>query len=97
LDVMRLNRTGELIDAHEFPATTEELIEAYGDQVIELPNGSARLGDVLARAGSETYTDSKDARSALHCGLGHEAIGRRYYSDRDAYTTGEDGPQQVSF
>ncbi|WP_311170345.1 DUF5789 family protein [Halobellus ordinarius] len=94
---MRLKQTGDLIDAHEFPATTEELIEAYGDQTIELPNGTARLGTVLSRAGAETYTDAEDARSALLCGLGHEAIGRRYYSDRDAYATGEEGPQQVSF
>jgi len=94
---MRLNHTGDLIDAHEFPATTEELIEAYGDRTIELPNGTARLGDVLARAGSETYATANDAQSALFCGLGHEAIGRRYYSDRDAYAMGENGPEQVSF
>jgi hypothetical protein len=94
---MRLNRTGDLIDAHEFPATTEELTEAYGDRTIELPNGTARLGDVLERAGAETYTNADDARSAILCGLGHEAIGRRYYSDRDAYAMGEDGPEQVSF
>ncbi|ADQ65741.1 DUF2795 domain-containing protein [Halogeometricum borinquense] len=94
---MRLNRTDELINAHEFPATTEELIEAYGDQTIEHPNGSEQLGDVFARAGFETYTCADDARNALLCGLGHEAIGRRYYSDRDVSTFGEDGPQQVSF
>ncbi|MFB6092039.1 MAG: DUF2795 domain-containing protein [Haloquadratum sp.] len=94
---MRLSHTGDLMDAHEFPATTEDLIEAYGDETIELPNGTERLGDVLARAGSETYKSADDAHSALLCGLGHEAIGRRYYSDRDAYAMGEDGPQQVSF
>ncbi|MUV57539.1 hypothetical protein SAMN04487947_0203 [Halogeometricum rufum] len=94
---MRLNRTDEVIDAHEFPATTEELIEAFGDQTIEHPNGSERLADVLARAGFETYTCADDARNALLCGMGHEAIGRRYYSDRDVSTFGEDGPQQVSF
>ena len=94
---MRLNRTGDLIDAHEFPATTEELTEAYGDRTIELPNGTARLGDVLERAGAETFTNAVDAHSAILCGVGHEAIGRRYYSDRDAYAMGEDGPEQVSF
>lgn len=94
---MRLNRTDDLIDAHEFPATTEELIEAYGDETIEHPNGSERLGDVFARAGHETYTCADDARHALLCGVSHEAVGRRYYSDRDVFTLGEDGPQQVSF
>ncbi|ERG95657.1 hypothetical protein [Haloquadratum walsbyi] len=94
---MRLNHTNELIDGHKFPATTEDLVEAYGEETIELPNGTAKLGEVLTRAGSETYTCPSDAQSALLCGLGHEAVGRRYYSDRDAYATGEDGPQQVSF
>jgi len=46
---------------------------------------------------SDTYTFASYDQSALFCRLGSEAIGRRYYSDRDAYTTGEDGPQQVSF
>jgi hypothetical protein len=94
---MRLNRTGDLIDAHEYPATTEELVEAYGEQKIELPNGSETLADVLVRAGSETYMTADDARNALLCGVGHEAIGRRYYSDRDAYAMGERGPGDVSF
>ncbi|RDI71767.1 DUF5789 family protein [Halopelagius longus] len=94
---MRLNGTGDLIDAHEYPATTEELVEQYGEHTIELPNGSETLAEVLERAGSETYTCADDARNAVFCGLGHEAIGRRYYSDRDVYTVGENGPQQVSF
>jgi hypothetical protein len=94
---MRLNRTGDLIDAHEYPATTEELVAAYGEHTIDHPNGSETLADVLERAGSETYTCADDARNAVLCGVGHEAVGRRYYSDRDVYTLGENGPQQVSF
>ena len=92
-----MNGTGGLIESDGWPATTAELTEADGDRTIEVPNGTARLGDVLERAGAETYTNAADARSAIQCGLGHEAIGRRYYSDRDAYAMGEDGPQQVSF
>ncbi|CAJ53537.2 DUF5789 family protein [Haloquadratum walsbyi] len=94
---MRLNHADDLINRHEFPATTEDIVEAHGEETIELPNGTTQLGEVLTRAGSETYTCASDVQSALFCGLGSEAIGRRYYSDRDAYTTGEDGPQQVSF
>ncbi|SFR32913.1 DUF5789 family protein [Halogeometricum limi] len=94
---MRLNRTGDVIDAHEYPATTEELIEAFGDQTIEHPNGSEQLADVLARAGFETYMNADDARNALLSAVSHEAVGRRYYSDRDVSTFGEDGPEQVSF
>ena len=94
---MRLNRTDEVIDRHEYPATSEELIEAYGNHRIELQNGSESLAEVLGRVGPDTYDRPDDVREALFGAVGHEAIGRRYYSDRDQTTLAESGPQQVSF
>lgn len=94
---MRLNGTDERIDDHEYPATSEELIATCGEQRIELQNGSETVADVLGRMGAETYDGPQDVYDALRCGVGHEAIGRRFYSDRDAPTLGESGPQQVSF
>lgn len=94
---MHLNATGDLIDEYEYPATSEELIEAHGDREIELQNGSETLGTVLERLGSETYEGPQDVRDALFTGVSHRAIGRRFYSDRDAFAVGEYGPEQVSF
>ncbi|MFC4359681.1 DUF2795 domain-containing protein [Halobium salinum] len=94
---MRFDDTDDLIDAHTYPATSAELIAAYGDSEIELQNGTETLGTVLGRLGPETYHGPQDVRDALFTGVGHEAIGRRYYSDRDAYALGESGPEQVSF
>jgi hypothetical protein len=94
---MRLNGTDDLIDGYEYPATSEELIEAHGDQEIELQNGSETLKVVLERLGSETYQGPQDVRDALFTGVSHRAIGRRFYSDRDAYAMGENGPDPVSF
>ena len=94
---MRLNGTGDKLDTHEYPATREEIIEAYGDSRIELPNGTETLGSVLERIGDETYEDSTDARTAVFTGVGHEAVGRRFYSDRDPTMPGESGPEPVSF
>ncbi|QLG61005.1 DUF5789 family protein [Halorarum salinum] len=94
---MRLNGTGELLNGHEYPATSGELIDAYGDVRIELQDGSESLGAVLARMGAETFSSPTEAYEALQSGVGHEAVGRRYYSDRDAPTVGEDGPDPVSF
>ena len=94
---MRLNGTGELIDGYEYPATSEELIEAYGDREIELQNGAETLEVVLTRLGSETYEGPQDVRDAIFTGVSHRAIGRRFYSDRDAYALGEAGPDPVSF
>lgn len=94
---MRLNGTDELIDGYEYPATSEELIESHGDEEIELQNGSETLGVVLARLGSETYESPQDVRDSLFTAVSHRAIGRRFYSDRDAYALGETGPDPVSF
>ncbi|MDR5674613.1 Uncharacterized protein AArcCO_2901 [Halalkaliarchaeum sp. AArc-CO] len=94
---MRLNGTGDKLDTHEYPATREEIIEAYGDRSIELPNGTETLGSVLERIGDETYEDAADARTAVFTGVGYEAVGRRFYSDRDPTALGEDGPEPVSF
>lgn len=94
---MRLNGTEDLIDGYEYPVTSEELIEAHGDHEIELADGSETLKAVLERLGSETYQGPQDLRNAVFTGVSHQAIGRRFYSDRDVYTLGENGPEQVSF
>jgi hypothetical protein len=94
---MRLNEAARLVQSHEYPTTTTDLITAYGDRTLQLPNGDATVGEAFQNAGEETYPTASDAEAALMCGLGHAAIGRRYYSDRDAYSAGEEGPQQISF
>lgn len=97
LQVMRLNGTGEAIDAHEYPATSEELIEQYGEQEIEIHDDTETLGEVLGRLGADTYADADDVREALFSALSAGAVGRRFYSDRDPGTPGEGDTEQVSF
>jgi hypothetical protein len=94
---MRDNATRDLVEAQTYPTTSATVIETHGDHTLSLQNGSEQLGDVLSRLGDETYETPQDLWDALYTGVGHEAIGRRYYSDRDAYAPGENGPQQLSF
>lgn len=86
----------ETIDAHTYPATTEEIIEAYGEMEIELPNGDEQLGEALGRLGSETFETAEDARLAAFSAVSSNAIGRKGYSDRDPVCPGEDGHDEVS-
>jgi len=85
------------IDAHSYPATAEELIAEYGDVELELPNGGETLGDALGRLGETTFEDAEDARLAAYSAVSKDAIGRQNYSDRDAPSIGETGPEPVSF
>ncbi|WP_227353292.1 DUF5789 family protein [Haladaptatus salinisoli] len=94
---MTLKQATELLDAHQYPTDTEQLIEAHGDYEIDHPNGTETLSDVFGRVGNETYESAEQAREAMYCALGHEAVGRRHYSDRDPTTMGTLGPEQVSF
>lgn len=96
--VMQLNRTDALVDAHEYPATTEELIEAYGDYRLELQNGSETVGEVLARLENETFESAEEVSVAIYSAVSNKAIGRVGYSDRDPTPPGSPyAPDVVSF
>lgn len=87
----------EKIDAHSYPATSEELIDEFGDIQLQLPNGEETFGDALGRLGETTFEDAQDARMAAYSAVSKSAIGRENYSDRDAPSINENGPDQVSF
>jgi hypothetical protein len=87
----------EQLDAHSYPATTEELIQEYGDLELMLPNGTETLGTMLSRLENQTFDDAEAARLATHSAVSDKAIGRKFYSDRDPTDPGEDGPEPLSF
>lgn len=90
--------TNESIDAERYPLTTEQLVERYGDRTLELQNGSESLGEVLSRAGDDTFDSPHEVRLAVYNGVSHRAVGRRFYSDRDPTPPGSlVGPDQLSF
>ncbi|MFB6156228.1 MAG: DUF2795 domain-containing protein [Haloferacaceae archaeon] len=94
---MRLNGTGDLIRSLEYPTTRDELVDEHGDSTIELQRGDETLGEVLGRIDQETYEDEADIVAVIRSGVSHRAIGRRHYSDRDAFAPGESGHDPVSF
>ena len=92
-----LTEAADAFESHEYPMTSEELIEASGDVTLELPNGTETLGDALSRSAPETFESADEALLTLSSGVSSKAIGRKGYSDRDPICMGEDGPEQVSF
>ena len=59
---------GDLDDALEnldYPTTTDELVEAYGDYEIETQSGEESLGEVLASTENQTYDSADDVRSRI--------------------------------
>lgn len=92
---------GELagqIEEQSYPITKEELVEDYGERIIEFPNGTESVRDILGSFANETYESPSEARQALFNMVDSRAIGRKYYSDRTPPALGEKREdQQLSF
>lgn len=94
---MELKDIQAVLDEHEYPATSDQLVAAHGDEVLHLPNGTETVGEVFGRFESETYDDASEALAMFYSGLSSKAIGRKGYSDRDSTYLGINEPQRVSF
>lgn len=91
-------RVDELVATHDYPATTQELIDAHGEDVLELQNGTETVGEALGHLPQETFASPKEARDTLYAAVSEKAIGRAGYSDRDPTPPGSpDGPPPLSF
>ncbi|KAB1185489.1 MULTISPECIES: hypothetical protein [Haloferax] len=61
----RLGGLDEVLEAQDYPITTDELVEAYGDYEIETQGGTESLEEVLAPTDNQTYDSADDVRSRL--------------------------------
>ena len=61
----RLGALDEALETHNYPTTTNELVEAYGDYEIETQGGTESLEEVLAPTEDQTYDSADDARSRI--------------------------------
>lgn len=88
----------EKLTGHEYPTTCDELIDAYGTDILSLPNGEQTLGQVLKPLQNEQFDSPEDVRHAVFTMVSEKAIGRKAYSDRTPPALGEERPEpQQSF
>lgn len=84
------------LDAESYPLTNTELLAAHGDCEIEHANGAVELRSVLDSQGDQTYGSADEIRQSVLNMVGDEAIGRKFYSDRETNDT-EIGYEEQSF
>jgi hypothetical protein len=84
------------LDGESYPLTTAELLGAYGEREIEHANGAATLQSILDPQDEETYDSAGEVRQSILNMIGDEAIGRKFYSDRETNDT-ELGYEEQSF
>lgn len=72
------------LEAHSYPATTDELVSEYGDHEIEMSGSTRTLQDVLGgeEFADQEYQSAEDVRQMILNMVGDEAVGRTEYSDR---------------
>lgn len=78
---------GELdaeLEDYDYPASTDELLAAYGDREIVLPSGSETFEQVLDPMADDSFDSADSVRQAIFNMVGSEAVGRQGYSDRGA-------------
>lgn len=82
------------LESHEYPATSDELIDAYGDAVLTFQNGKQTLEEVFETMETASFDSADDARQAVFNRVNEQAIGRKGYSDRTPPALGEDTDHQ---
>lgn len=61
----QLGDLDEVLETHNYPTTTDELVEAYGDYEIETQRGTESLEVVFAPTENQTYDSADDVRSRI--------------------------------
>ncbi|WP_336021839.1 DUF5789 family protein [Halobellus salinisoli] len=61
----RLGDLDEALESQDYPITTDELVEAYGDYEIETQDGTKSLEEVLASTDNQSYDSADDVRSRI--------------------------------
>lgn len=86
----------ERVDEGEFPMTTDELIENYGEVELGLPDGTKTVEEVLGSSDveSQEFESMQEIREAVLGMVDDDALGREGYSDRGGQAPDE---EQESF
>ncbi|WP_368408847.1 DUF5789 family protein [Halorussus limi] len=61
----QLGDLDDALEGHDYPTTTDELVEAYGDYEIQTQSGEKSLEEVLAVTQNQTYDSADDVRSRI--------------------------------
>ncbi|WP_049998701.1 DUF5789 family protein [Halococcus sediminicola] len=55
----------EALENHDYPTTTDELIEAYGDHEVESQGGSKSIDELFIPLDDETYDSPDEVRNRI--------------------------------
>jgi hypothetical protein len=86
------------LETHDYPVSSEELIEEYGDRELEIPKGSKTFAEIMEPVDQKTYEEADGVRQDIFNFVGSDAVGRENYSDRGPASDeveGEEEPESL--
>lgn len=87
---VELGDLGTKIKEHDYPASQDELLDAYGDEELEMDEETTTFRELLEPFNEDSYESPFEVEQAIMTMVGDEAIGRKNYSDRTPPAPGED-------
>lgn len=78
------------LEDHEYPATSDELVDTYGESVLVFQNGEQTLREIFKSMETESFNSAEDVRTTIFNSVDEQAIGRKGYSDRTPPALGEE-------
>lgn len=94
---MRTNELLRQFDDLTYPISIDRVVTEFGDPQIQHPVGRERLSAVFDRIEVSELESPADSKLVVLSSLSADAVGRRYYSDRDPAHLGDARPDQVTF
>ena len=79
---------------HEYPASQDELLDAYGDEQLEMGEQSITFEELIGPLNEDRYRDYEEVEQAMMNMVSDDAIGRKNYSDRTPPAPGEDRQEE---
>jgi hypothetical protein len=80
---MRLNQLPTVLDDLTYPLSANELSAALAGRTLDHPAGQEPVSAVVERCGSDAMESSDDAWLSMVASVDEDAVGRKFYSDRD--------------
>lgn len=81
---VKLSRVESLFEELEYPVGRREASEEFSDVTVELADGEANLGELVADCPSEEYDDAGELHNDLQGVLPTEALGEPGQSEGDS-------------
>lgn len=82
------------LENEEYPMSSEELLEKYGDRTVELQDQDQTIRDIFGPIGEMTFESADDVTQFAIGTVSDEAIGRKGYTDRGGMASEEERDEE---